>query len=494
MLLIGFYNENALGVKYLSNALQKSGYEPKILYFKKFNSINPKSATDIEIKLLLDLIKEVKPSYIGMSIMASLYLNSVYMVTDAVKQNFDIPIIWGGVYPTLFPEKALDYADYVIRGEGEEAFVELLDFLKSDSDISNILNLAYKNKYNEVVVNDIRALKERLDELGYPEIGGEGKYFIYNNSISQGDPQLKDMVYEMSASRGCPFACSYCCSINLKRIYTNKGKYVRFRSVESVINELLEAKKRIKSLKAIHFWDEIFSDDPKWIDEFKVRYKKDIGIPFKIWGHPLKINKYTIDALVKAGLYQIVVGIQSGSLRVRKDVFNRTESQEEIIESSKILSDAGVPRVIYDFMLQHPFENTEDLIDTYNLCIQLKHPFELQIHGLNFLPGTDIADKAVKEGFFTKEQLEKIMYGTMQKQYDMYWGTEKVGKNNDDSAWISLIYLTQFPRLRPLVELLASEVKKGNSAKVVLTLKKIMSRAKMLKSLTEKAKLVIGKK
>lgn len=494
VLLIGFYNENALGVKYLSNALKKADFQPKIVYYKEFNSVNPKKATKTEISLLVDLIKEIRPSYIGMSVMASLYLESVNMVSMAIKKNFNIPIIWGGVYSTLFPDRALEYADYVIRGEGEEVLVELLNYLNADSDISNILNLAYKNKYNEVVINDIRPLKQNLDELGYPEIGGEGKFFIHNNNIFQGDPQLKDMVYEMSASRGCPFACSYCSSINLKRIYNNKGKYVRFRSVESVMNELLEAKSRIKNLKAIHFWDEIFSDDPLWIEEFKTRYKKEIRLPFKIWGHPLKTNKDTVEALVEAGLYQIVVGIQSGSPRVRKEVFNRTETQQEIIESSKILSAARVPRIIYDFMLKHPFEKTQDLKETYDLCMQLKLPFELQIHGLNFLPGTDIVDKAIKEGLFTKEQLEKVMYSPIQDQYDMYWGAEATNRKTNDSAWISLIYLTQFPRLRPMVELLASEVQKGHSTKVVLTLKKIMSRARMVKSLTEKAKLVIGKR
>lgn len=494
ILLIGFYNENALGVKYLSNTLKKSGYQPKIVYFKEFNSVNPKKATDTEINLLLELIKEVKPSYIGMSIMASLYLESVYMVSKAIKQNFNVPIIWGGVYPTLFPQKSLDFADYVIRGEGEEALVELLNFLKAGKDISTISNLVYKNDNGEVVTNDIRPLKHNLDELGYPEIGGQGKYFIHNNTISQGDPQLKDMVYEMSASRGCPFACSYCSSINLKRIYNSKGKYVRFRSIESVMNELIQAKERIKNLKAIHFWDEIFPDDQRWIEEFKSRYKKEINIPFKIWGHPLKTNKATIEALVEAGLYQIVVGIQSGSQRVRKEVFNRTESQQEIIESSKVLSESRVPRVIYDFMLQHPFETIDDLKATYDLCLQLHHPFELQIHGLNFLPGTDIVDKAIDEGLFTKEELEKIMYSPIQQQYDMYWGAEVINKKTDEDAWMSLIYLTQFPRLRPLVELLANEVQKGHGAKVVLTLKKVMSRARMVKSLKEKAKLVIGKR
>ncbi len=494
VMLIGFYNEKALGVKYLSNSLKKEGYEPHIVFFKEFNSIQPTKATNVELGLLTSLIDEIKPSYIGLSVMSSLYLETVYLVNNIIKRKFNIPIIWGGVYATLFPDKALEHGDYVIQGEGEEAIVELLEALSKNIDISRVENLAYRDKNGEITINEVRPLKQKLDELVYPQIGGENNYLIYNDSVIKGDPQLKDMVYEMSASRGCPFTCSYCSSINLKRLYTKKGKYVRFRSVDSVLKELSDAKNSIKNLKLVHFWDEIFSDDPNWINEFKIRYKKEIGLPFKIWGHPLKINKHTIEGLVDAGLYQIVVGIQSGSPRVRRDIFHRTETSEDIINASKILSECRVPRVIYDFMLQHPFETMDDLIKTYELCLQLEHPFELQLHGLNFLPGTDIVQKAIEEGHFTEAELEKIMYGTISEQYDMYWGPAAANSITEDNVWISLIYLTQFHRLRPIVELLASEAKKGHKAKVALTLKKIMARAKMVKNISQKAKLVIGRK
>ena len=75
----------------------------------------------------------------------------------------------------------------------------------------------------------------------------------------------------------------------------------------------------------------------------------------------MKVNERIISNLVNAGLYQIVVGIQSGSVRVRKDIFHRKETQEEIINAGRVLARCKVPKVIYDFMLQHPFETLEDL-------------------------------------------------------------------------------------------------------------------------------------
>lgn len=318
ILLIGFYNDKALGVRYLANELKKNNYDPHILFFKQFNSVSPSKASEKELKLLEDLINDINPSYIGLSVMSSLYLESVYLVNNRIKDKFDIPVIWGGVYPTLFPERSLEYGDYVIRGEGEGAIVELIDNLEGNNDITDMANLAYKDNEGKVVINNVRDLEQNLDRFGYPEIGGDKKYRIYNDTLAKGDGQLKAFTYELCGSRGCPFTCSYCSSINLKRVYSKKGKYVRFRSVDNIMKELNEAKRKIKNLKVIHFWDEIFSDEPSWIEEFNKRYKEEIGLPFKIWGHPLKVNKKVIEALVDAGLYQVVMGIQSGSPKVRK--------------------------------------------------------------------------------------------------------------------------------------------------------------------------------
>lgn len=493
VLLIGFYNEKALGVRYLANALNAGGYNAHTLYFKEFNSVNPSKASEKELDLLEDLIDKVKPSYIGLSVMSSLYLESVYLVNNRIREKFNIPIIWGGVYATLFPEETLKHGDYVIQGEGELPLIELLDTLEEGKDPSHIENLILHNKEKEIIKNPLRPLIQDLDTLGYPKVGGKNIYFIRNNEISYGDPQIKGFTYELTASRGCPFACSYCSSVNLKRIYADKGRYVRFRSVDNVMKELKEAKSAIKNLKVIHFWDEIFSDEEGWVEEFKERYKKEIGIPFKIWGHPLKVNERIISNLVDAGLYQIVVGIQSGSIRVRKDIFHRKESQEEIINASRILSKCKVPKVIYDFMLQHPFETLEDLKETYKLCLQLEPPFELQLHGLNFLPGTDIVDKAIHAGLLSKEELDKIMYSSIQNQYDMYWGPAAVNQLNEDSTWIALTYLTQFSSLRSKVEKLAKQAEKGNKANTAIRLQKLMKQLTRVRNLVNKAKLVINK-
>ena len=430
IILISFYNQKALGLRYLENALTDAGYGVTVVYFKTFNSVNPKPASPTELGHLQSLISWTRPVAIGLSVMTSLYLETVELVSETIRENFKgIPIVWGGVYPTMFHEEIQKkYSDIVIRGEGEEAFVELA-----------------KNGFKPVATDQC-GLVEDLDRYGVPAIGGGNKFTIEDDSIINADPQLKSYSYEISCSRGCPFACSYCCSINLKRIYAGKGKYVRFRSVDNVISELKAAKATVKGLKFIRFWDEIFCDDGDWVDKFTLRYKEEIGLPFEIWGHPLKCEESLISKLRSAGLYKVVMGIQSGSPYIRKEIFNRPETQVQIIKASQVLAKYKVPQVAYDFMLRHPFETVETLMETYELCMNLAPPFELQLHGLNFLPGTDIVKKALDMKLVDPGRMDRLMYASMQDQYDMYWQNDN--NNPDMNRIYKMIYLTQFQIFR----------------------------------------------
>ena len=493
IVLIGFHNEKALGVRYLANALTLSGYEPHVVFFKRFNSEIPESATEQEMTLLQELIARIDPLFIGMSVMSSLYTETTDRVSDMIRAKFpSTPLVWGGVCATLNPERSLRSCDIVLRGEGEKSIIMLAQALEHNEDWRSVPGAAYLDESGNLIQNDVGEIQADIDEYGYPIIGGPNMYFITDNKVVEGDPQLKAFSYELSASRGCPFQCTYCNATNMRRVYDGKkGAYVRFRSVDSVITELLEAKAKMPHLRVIHFWDEVFCTREGWMEEFARRYKTEIGIPFRIWGHPLMSSEKMISLLVDAGLHQNTMGIQSGSPTVRRDVFHRYETQEQIIEASRIIQKCKVPVVFYDLMICHPFESIEQLKETFDLCLQLEPPFKLNIHGLNFLPKTDIVQMAIDQGIYTEEELDKMMYSSLQEQYDRHWGPhassfkDASGKN----SWTNLIYLTQFPEIREKVLELSKDAE-GNTAKIA-ALKKKMARKYRIIRLIEKAKLVL---
>jgi radical SAM superfamily enzyme YgiQ (UPF0313 family) len=493
ILLVAFYNKKALGVRYLERSLVKSGFRAYVLFLKNFNSRKPEPVRPDELVLLKKLVDRLKPGLIGLSVMSSLYLGSVVTVNSFLKKEFKIPVVWGGVYASMFPESCLEHADLVLRGECEEAMVELAAAVLDGKDFSGIRNLAYKQPFRDggskVVINALRPLCEDLDRLGHPISGLENKFYIDKGRIRFGDPMKDSVSYELSSSRGCPFMCSYCCSINLKRMYAGYGRYLRFRSAASVIGELEEALSNNRSIKVIHFWDEIFPDDDAWIAAFASQYKARIGLPFEIWAHPLRISSSTISRLADAGLYKVVMGIQSGSPRIRKDIFHRSETQQDILEAAKILSQSRVPQVVYDFMLRHPFENEEDMEQTYKLCRSLERPFELQLHGLHFFPGTDITGIAEKKGITAMNTPGTEQSGRISDAYKSYWGLKS--SNRMMNYWYSLIYLSQFRTGILLSDLLYSKGQSSMTVNAALLLQKLFRPAAMMRYLYKKLVLLI---
>jgi len=445
-LFIGLYDTNILGIRYLSATLKKNGYDTHLIFLKNFNSYNVDEPTETEFKLLFDKIKELNPTYVGMSLMSSFYLSVARRISAELKK-MGILTICGGAYATLFPEKCLEFASVVFRGESEETILEFTNAIETNQPFEHLDNLT-TNGENGVRINDIRPLDTNLSAVPHPDFSGEHMCYINNDRLMPGDPQARSHSYELTTSRGCPNRCSYCSTGSIRNLYRGKGPFIRQRSVDDVIAELAEAKRKNPGMQKLRFWDEIFPWNKEWVQEFAKAYKEKIGLPFEAWGHPrITSDPVCIKAMVDAGLSKMVVGVQSGCPKVRKDIYTRNETQEQILACAQALSDAKVPLVIYDFILGHPFETSEDLQETLELCRKMAKPFRLQLHGLSFLPGTPIEVIAVEKGVKTWEEIHAEQNRPLREQYhSMAWWRQGHGaRDNEKVFWYSLIYLTQFP-------------------------------------------------
>lgn len=438
IVLIAFYNKKALGVRYLDAAMSQAGYAVRTIFYKDFNSIHPRATTQRELELLREQVGQ--PLLIGLSVMSSMYLDTVYRVMDTLR-GCDAPIVCGGAYATMFPERLLERgAQYVIRGDGECTLRALADALRGRDGIADIPSLCCWQQ-GKMVIKELGGIKADVDKYGLPSVRCADACLIENDRLIPGDPQRTTRSYEVIASRGCPFTCSYCCCVNLRRLLPKNIPPVRTRSVQSVISELIQAKKECKRLAFVHFYDEIFPNLPGWVDEFTQAYQTHINLPFTIWSHPKMIDLEVLKKLKKIGLVEVIMGIQTGSERIRREVFHRYETQQDILRAVDAIHEAGVFWGSFDFMLQHPFERIEDLKESYRLVKQMRPPFELQLHGLNFLPGTDIVPMAIEQGYITAREMERIMYAPMQEQFSAYWKRET---SPESRLWYQMIDCYQF--------------------------------------------------
>lgn len=397
--LISLYDHYAFGLRNIHGLLLKNGFKSNLIFFKELLwKINEPSET--EINLLINKIKELNPTIIGLSV-RSPFFNLAIRLTERLKPLNKL-IIWGNMHPTIKPDECIKYADIICIGDGELSMLELMRNLKDKKDISNIKNLWIK-KENKIIKNPIANLNQNLDSVTFYGLSNVNKYSINEGKLSPLDPQLKYSKYNIMAGRGCPYSCTYCTNSYLHKLYKGKGCFIRKRSVENVIGELIEAKNKL-DIKEVHFYDEIFILDKIWLNRFLKEYKKKINLPFSLCLHPNVIDEEVIRKLKSYGLERVGLGIQSGSQRVRYEIFNRYVSDEKILEVARIFKKFKVAPT-YDIILDNPYETESDTKDSINLLLKIKRPYHLNVFSLVNLPKTDLTERMIRDNITSKKDI-----------------------------------------------------------------------------------------
>ncbi|MFC1454938.1 B12-binding domain-containing radical SAM protein [Candidatus Undinarchaeota archaeon] len=339
IVLISLYNYGALGGRAIFSNLKTNGIDASLISFKDLSVNNIKPPTTTETKKLIELLKKLNPDIVGISFTSS-YFKIATVLTHEIKRELNALVVWGGVHPTICPRECIAYADVVCIGEGEMPMLELAEKLSKNKRIDRIKNL-WVNTRTGIRKNRIRPLIQDLDKLPLPVFDENNEYFIEDNKVYRGIPTKRATTYTMLTARGCPFQCSYCQNSSLRKIYPQGTKFVRRRSVDSVINEIIRAKKVFKEMRKCFFVDEVFAYDEKWIDEFLIKYKEKVNLPFEIEFYPTLVKESIVRKLKDAGLREAAMGIQSGSKRMLYDVYKRPTPQSSILNAEKYFQSMG---------------------------------------------------------------------------------------------------------------------------------------------------------
>lgn len=409
-LLIGLCCFNVLNIRQLYSYLSKKGKDVKVLFFLNEN----KKPTIKEYSLLAGYIKSNNFDLIGISI-ASPYFYIATRVTEIVRENSNAVVLFGGIQPTLEPTLCLKYADVVCIGDGEQPINELIDSMGKGKINYHIKNLQF-NKDGDIIKNEIRRL-DNPNNFAFTDFGDNNKVYIANNRVYHHNimPVYKDYYYIMTA-RGCPFECTYCCNSILKSLLKKKGNYMRRRTVDNVIDELKIAKKKYNP-KLIYFYDDVFTYDLDWIKEFSEKYKREINISFSCYTDPRCCQENILKLLVDAGLSKIDMGIQSGSERIRKEYYNRHDTNEQIIKLSKLFKKYGL-YASYNLIIENPYETEEDMGETLRLLLKMSKPVRTSIASLGFFPTYPLTLRAINDKYIKEEDvLKNLEIKTLSTRY-----------------------------------------------------------------------------
>lgn len=418
--LISLFNID-FGIRYISSFLNSQGYptyvisfgilrqKEKIMYNNYITSglLHQEACPSRDADLLIKLLVSLSPDLVGISVPSTSLMTAITL-TREMKKKLNVPVIWGGIHPTLCPEDCIKYADFVCVGEGELPVWELVQALEKGDETDSIKNLWIKRKDGSVEKNRLRDLIADLDSLPYPDFIIRGNKFLIDKGSLIHDPVIftphAKNTYSIMSSRGCHFSCSFCCNSVLKAIYNDLGSYLRRRSPGNVIDELSQVRKSREILE-VRFWDDIFTYDQDWIHKFCNLYTKKIALPFTCYAHPRYTNKEIIRMLVKAGLHVVDIGIQSGSESFCRNRLNREQDNEEIINFTNMLQGFGIiarPNIIAD----NPYEDDRDFDSTAELLMRFPRPYRAEIYSLCYFPKTMMTNQALRDNLIEEKDVE----------------------------------------------------------------------------------------
>jgi len=396
-LLFVFKSVEWLGVEYLSSSLQKAGHETDLAFESGLEGTFYFKAKK---KSHLDILKKIdtfKPDVILFSSTTNLF-SWVKEVALQIKQKYNLPIIAGGIHPTIQPDKVIAEKDIdiICIGEGEEAIVELANKMEKKQDYTKTKNLWFK-KDGKIIKNPVRPLLKNLDLLPNPDKDIFYKYGCFT-----------DRVYLMT-SRGCPYKCTYCFNHQIQNLYKDMGiGYFRRRSLNLIIDELKAYIKKYK-IKSVHFYDDTFILDKNWVLKFAEEYKKEIGLPFYCLVRANLVDSEIIKALKSAGCKAVSMGVESGNEYIRNILLKRNMQNEEIVNAARIIKENKIKLITFN-IFGFPGETPEQMLDTMKINLQIK-PDSLFTYVFYPFPGTDLMKIALEKKFIDQNVYQKIMEG-----------------------------------------------------------------------------------
>ena len=337
----------AHGVGYLSSSLKHAGHEVSLIHITK----------ELERGEYVESLIREKPDLVAFSLFSHQF-GLVQKLAHFTKEAGKFSTIAGGVHPTVAPEETLSEKniDMVCIGEGEEALEELCDKMDRGRDYRNVESI-WVNDNGNMVRNCIRPLNINLESRPFPD-----RSIFDFKKLS--DTRLGMLT--VLAGRGCPYDCTYCCNHQYKRLYSEAGKYVRFRDPDAVIREIKSVKQDYPYLEYVNFLDDTFCLNKNWLRKFLPKFKEEINMPFHGNSHVNVLSEDIVKLLKDTGCEYLAMGIESGNEHIRKTVLNRHMSNKQILEIFSLGRRYGINITSY-IMVGVPFEKIENTLESVKL-------------------------------------------------------------------------------------------------------------------------------
>jgi radical SAM superfamily enzyme YgiQ (UPF0313 family) len=363
-----------LGIIYLATVCKENGIDVELIDLTFDNSWAAYEKR----------ITKQKPDIVGFTALSPFYDDVLKAVAITKKIVPHAKIIIGGPHATALPLEVIknDLVDVVVVGEAEKNIVPLLNTLQNQGDLKKVRGIVFRQ--DGQIIQTEREEPVDLNTLPLPDRGllpTIKKYFRQIPLFPNVPP-----VGIIIASRGCPFNCTFCQPM-LRKIF---GKKVRFRSPQSILQEIDELVKKYK-VKTVLFTDDNMTINKKWLFEIcdgieKRNYNLIIGVQ----GKADTLTQEMAERLKRINCRTMSFGVESGCQRILDKVMDKqltvaqVERAFEICGQNNILTTASL-------MIGTPGDNKESILDTVKLLERIR-PNAIDLHYTTPTPGSKMYD------------------------------------------------------------------------------------------------------
>lgn len=416
-----YRNYEGLGISYIAAYVRSLGHQVQLVlypdpwsdtYVKQKDGDSPMTGrlqTRVDAALEREVV-DFGPDLLCFSVVTDDYQWSTRLAAT-LKAATGALTMFGGVHVTSVPRRVVVHpaVDLICLGEGERSlclFLEQMDDWKAGAEVE-IPGIWYVRDGEEIQENGSGEAIQELDELPFP-----AKDLFYSRV-----PALA-RTYTIATTRGCPYQCTYCYNAVMLPIYREQGKWMRQRSVDNVIEELLLAKK-LYNPRHFLFIDDVFAARKKWAEEFSERYRSEIGLPFALVTEAVVLSREdTVQCLKEAGLINVQLGIQTLNEESKKNI-SRPESRKQLETSLNLLNKYDIHYQV-DHMFGIPGETQIDQRNALEFYNEYR-PDIISVFWLKYYPKLPILSAALEAGILDKEDIEGIEEGKNDASY-LYGG------------------------------------------------------------------------
>ena len=392
------------GLASLSAVLREAGHETRLV---NLNENLPPVPTDEEV---YRGILEWRPGLVGFSCLTQQYRAAVELVRYLRRRAAEDgallpPIVVGGIHPTMVPREVMADGvwDLVGVGECEDALRELVRRLDAGEPYEDLANfLTWRGGVRPEAVDDGAIVHNPVGEFSDLERLPPPDYELFD---TERIVAKKQGWFGLLTSRGCPYRCTYCLNHKIiDRYRAELGRpvprlnFFRFRPPELVIEEMRGVLARYPGVRTFILDDDLFTQNVDHALAVCAAYEASgIGLPFVVNSHVKQLDPRVAEALARAGCRILKLGIESGSVRVRKEVLKRNMSDADILGTVEAAEHHGLHTSGF-VMVGLPGESRAERLETVDLLARsgigrfrtsLFYPF----------PGTESHAMAVRGGY-----------------------------------------------------------------------------------------------